>query len=749
MILFISLFLYIRHLDQIVQNRFEALTWDIPSKVYSDHTPVFPGLNVQTFFLERKLNRLGYQKMMDPPTRVGTYQIEQMSPSEMVWKIYLNAFDYPTGAIAGILVKLLVSENMVLEIKNEKDEDIYTFNLEPELITEFFRGIRSDRTVVRLEAVPANLLNAIIAIEDTRFLEHSGVDPKGILRAFLSNLKAGGIVQGGSTLTQQLVKNFFLTQKRSYIRKINEAFMALLVESRYSKDKILEAYINEVYLGQRGAASIHGMALAAKHYFAKDLEDLTLSESAMLAGIIQNPWLHSPYRRLKNALQRRNLVLDKMFENGLILKPELEAAKNETLYPKQIQKIKNIAPYFVDFVKRELSKDYSQTVLTTQGLRIFTTLDPDSQITANEAVQKTLQALEVAHPNLKTEVMNDQLQAALIALEPQTGFIRAITGGRDFDQTQFNRVVQAKRQPGSLFKPIVFLTAFEEKPAQYTLVTKRSTAPFTHTYHDQTWTPQNYEEETKEETVTLRRAIEKSINIPTAHVAIEVGISKIAKKAMQLGIHRKILAVPSIALGSIEVSPLEMATVYGTLANQGVRATPISIKYITDSQGKILESHSVHLEKVASLEAVYLITHALQGVIQQGTGLGVKYFGLEGPLAGKTGTSNEYMDAWFAGYTPNLVAVSWVGLDQEKSLGLTGAQAALPLWARFMKHAIHLRPQGEFEVPENSVSIKLDPETLEVATKKCPETFEEVFIEGTQPKATCHLHPEKKKKEKK
>lgn len=750
---------YIQYLTKVVTEKFSGPKWDIPSKVFSDSFQLYPGMHLSLQDLKEKLERLGYQEVSDQVSRSGEFQIHTESQDKnadvISWDIYLNDFVYPSKVFKGFPISLEIEDVILTRISHTKEnndskEDLFLIELEPELIAEFFQDNREQREIVKLDAIPPFLLNAIIAIEDARFLEHAGIDPKGILRAFYANLKARSIVQGGSTITQQLVKNFFLTHKKSLIRKINEAIMAVIIESRYSKDEILEAYVNEVYMGQKGFAGIYGVSEGARFYFSKPLKDLSLAESAMLAGIIRGPGVFSPFKNKKLAMERRNLVLKKMLEINIILSKEYLLALQEPIRIKKITPVSNPAPYFVDFVKKELLENYSEKVLNTQGLKIFTTLDVSLQIFADQALKTTLQALETQFPYLKSELPANFLQGAFMAIQPQTGYIKVMIGGRDYNESQFNRISQAYRQVGSLFKPVVFLTAFTTEKEKYTLTHWLSNEPFKLTYGSHIWEPSNYESAKPEvkTPVTIREALERSINIPTARLATEIGAKKIAAIAKHMGIQSPLPIVPSLALGSASITPLEMATVYSVLANNGLKANPISIKDVMDPDGQVLEKKLIDIKKVAAPEAVFLVTYALQGALNQGTGRGVRSLGFNQAFAaGKTGTTNEYMDAWFAGYTPDLVGVAWIGFDKEKKVGLTGAQAALPVWARFMIKAIQNKPVLEFLVPENIVFKDIDPETGQLFSKKCPTVFKEAFIKGTEPAIICELHqPPKKKK---
>lgn len=744
-ILFLASALHLFRLNQRIAKKFAGPKWDLPSKVYSDSLQLYPGISIHSIGLKEKLHRLGYQEVTDAVSRSGEFKRELNDEgNEELWTIHLHDFFYPFKEFSGLPVRLEIEEGIIEKIETAPEfEETDLVELEPELITEFFENTREDRQLVKLTDIPPNLINAIIAIEDQRFLTHGGIDPRGILRALYSNLRAGGIVQGGSTITQQLVKNFFLTQKKSFIRKFNEAVMAVIIERKYSKDEILESYLNEVYFGQRGPTGIFGVAEAARFYFSKPLKGLTLAECATLAGIIRGPGTYSPFKNRPSAVQRRNLVLQKMLETETILKSEYLEAIAEMPRLAKPAASQNIAPYFVDVVRQELLQHYSTKTLNTEGLKIFTTLDMSLQSFANEAVQKGLKNLEASYPSLTSHP--EPLQAAFISIQPQTGYIRALIGGRDYNETQFNRVTQAWRQPGSLFKPFVFLTAFlKEGGKKYKLTDIQMDEPFQWKYDRQLWEPKNYEE-TYRGRVTLREALEYSINIPTAKVAKEVGIKPIATLANRMGIKSALSLVPSLALGSSEVTMLEMATAYAILANGGIQSVPLSIKHVVSPDGKILEQRSIKVKKIIPDDIAYLLTYALQGAIDRGTARGTRMLGFTPTAAGKTGTTSDYVDAWFAGYTPNLLAISWVGFDRERAVKLTGAQAALPIWSLFMKKASQTLPSTPFLVPETIVFKKIDPQSGFLAVKKCPEVFEEAFIKGTEPESYCPLHGTAKK----
>jgi penicillin-binding protein 1B len=616
-------------------------------------------------------------------------------------------------------------------------------DFEPELLSGFFNQTWEERDLVQLSQVPSHLTDAIITIEDSRFYEHGGLDLRSILRAFLANLKEGEVVQGGSTLTQQLVKNFFLTQDRTWSRKLNEALMAYILEAKYSKNEILEAYLNEIYMGQQGNMSIHGIGKAAQFFFGKEVGNLTLEESALLAGLIKSPNSLSPYHNPERAEKRRNWVLLKMMEQGKIQEASYQKALNRKTTPRGFVGSFHQAPYFIDFVKQQLQEYYPPEILHSDGLRIFTTLDTDIQREAEASLQKGLKNLEEDFPSLKRENPLDQIQGSLVVVQPQTGYVKAMVGGRNYSVSQFNRVTQAKRQPGSLFKPFVYLTGISQNRSGMkdsitgaTLVEDTPISiPVVEKGQKKEWAPENYDH-TFHGSVTLRTALESSLNAATVRLAQTVGINEITKTATAIGISSPLDQVPSLALGTSEVSPLEMATAYTTLANQGIKTTLLSIKQVLDKGGKILQNREIQVEKVITPQNAYLMTYLLQGVVEHGTASGVRALGYKGPVAAKTGTTSDYRDAWFVGYTPELLGLVWVGFDRNDSTYLTGSRAALPIWVDLMKR-ISSGVNPDFLSPSNIIFRKIDPKTGLLTSFQCPDGVQEAFVEGTEPKNRC------------
>ena len=732
---------YLKSLEKTVTEKFEGQKWRFPSKIYSDSYLLYVGMSLQVGDLWDQFRRLGYREMQSAPRTKGEYRYQRLSG---LLDIYLHDFVYPTESFKGVPVRISLQGPVVARIENQATgQEMFSLELEPELVTGLYDRIWQERRVVKLSEVPPLLIKAILAIEDERFYHHHGIDPVSIVRATWVNLRSGGVVQGGSTLTQQLMKNFFLTDERKYSRKIKEAIMALIAERKYSKDEILENYLNEIYLGQRGSQGIFGVWEASQFYFSKPMSDLTVGETALLAGLIRAPNKLSPYRSVDAATKRRNVVLAKLLDDQIITRKQYEAAIREKLPHRELIKVTNDAPFYVDYLRRELAENYSNDALTREGLRIFTSLDLRLQRIAERSLSEGLKKLEQSYSNLRRKGDDDSLEGAIIVIRPQTGEIKAMVGGRSYQKSQFNRVFQAKRQPGSVFKPFVYLAALmagADGGKKFTPVTMVEDSPFTWNYEGQEWQPGNYNDEYFG-TVTLRRALEKSLNSATARVARDVGIKRVSDIAHRLGIQSSLPIVPALALGAAEVTPLEVAVAFSTLANNGVRATPLTVKQVMDPTDRVLEKRDVRVEKVLSPQLAFLMNYLLKGVLDRGTAEFARRWGFTRPAAGKTGTTNDYKDAWFVGYTPDLLAVVWVGFDGQSKLGLSGAQAALPIWTEFMKQATAGTPITDFIPPPGIKIVEIDPLSGQLATPNCPYILREAFLEGDEPTGTCPLHP--------
>jgi penicillin-binding protein 1B len=728
----------LRALDARVVETLNGRRWDFPSRIYGDAFLLFPGLDLSAAGFADRLQRLGYRRVKgDASLRKGEYR---RGPDGIDLVLHDPARPGPpTGEQA---VRLTVHGTVLTAMYDlHGGGEIFSLSLEPEVVSGLFDTAWEARREVRLDALPSLLPRAVILVEDRRFYDHHGVDPVGIFRAALANLRSGTVVQGGSTLTQQLIKNFFLSEERTMRRKVVEAAMALLAERRYEKNEILDAYLNEIYLGQNGVQGVFGVWEAARFYFGRAPEELTTGEIALLAGMIRAPNIYSPFRSPERARARRDVVLGLLRDDRAIDEGEYRAALAEPLRGAPAATQANAAPYFVDFLRDELAGAYAPELLTSRGLEISTSLDVGLQQQAVAAVREGLAELERRHSTLTTDPTR-QVQAALVALRPQTGGVLAMVGGRDYGTSQFNRVTQARRQPGSVFKPLVFLAAYERAQRDGEPLTPRTElldAPFDWAYDGQVWRPANYGGRYLGP-VPARTALEQSLNAATARLAERTGLAAILETAHRVGIDSPLPAVPSVVLGAGEVTPFEVAEAYAVLANQGLRAQARAITKVVDRQGQIVDRRPLTVERAVSPDSAFLVTHLMAGVLDRGTGHAVRRRGFTRPAAGKTGTTNDGRDAWFAGFTPDLVTVVWVGFDDGAPLGLTGAEAALPIWTSFMQAATAASPPTGFVPPAGVALLRIDPYTGGIATAQCPETLLEAFPRGREPTAPCPVH---------
>ncbi len=574
------------------------------------------------------------------------------------------------------------------------------------------------REVVPFDMIPLHLKQAIIAVEDSRFYSHHGIDLRGIARALVRNISAGRVVQGGSTITQQLSKVLFFSPERTLLRKIKEAIVTLQIEKRYTKDQILALYLNQIYLG----AGSYGTAVAARKYLGKDVSHITLSEAALLAALPKSPGRYSPLTNPEDAVKRRNHVLDRMAEEGFITREKSEKAKEDTLPTHAYQPLSKTAPYFVQRVVQDLESRLGKKALYQGGLSIHTTLNLRLQKIAQASLKRGLDMVMGRNP----AGPETQLQGALVALDPHNGQVKALVGGYDFTTSQFNRAVQAKRQPGSSFKPILYAAALEKgyKPSDILMDTPMT---YTDPHTGDSWAPQNFNHEFSGP-VTLRRALEKSLNVPTVRLLQKVGIRECSTMAKRLGIREPLRPYLSLALGASEVSLLELASVYATFASNGISSRPMLITRVYDRNGRILEDHLPDQRVALNEGTAFQITYLLQGVVQSGTGRIAR--SLNRPLAVKTGTTDGYSDAWFIGYSPELTAGVWVGYDDRTSIGAgeTGARAAGPIWVSFMEEALKNKAPSYFPVPSEIVFKKIDASTGKPADSATVEVVEEAFI---------------------
>jgi penicillin-binding protein 1B len=733
---------YYHSLENEVVTRFSQKRWNIPSRIYSDSTVVYPGLVLKDVGFFERLARLNYHRIdAGQVMERGEYSYDAKQHRLI---IFLHSFAYAYRNFGGEMVQIDIAKNDVVQEMSDpySHKPIYSVELEPELLSGIFEGDWQQRRLVPLNQIPPAFIDSILAAEDHRFYEHHGFDFARTLKAGWIDLTARHVRQGGSTLTQQLMKNFFLTRERSFSRKVKELLMAYIAESKYSKDEILENYINDIYLGQRGQEGIYGIWEASEYYFSKEPRDLTIGEMATIAGMMSSPNRLNPIRHPDLAKNRRNEVLGSMVTDGYINKDAYDRAAAETMHPRETFAETNDAPYFVDFVKKELAERYPSSVLTEEGLRVFTTLDVHAEKLAEKAVDQNLTDLEAKHPRLKRREEKDRLEECLVSLEPESGKIRAMIGGRNYQQSQFNRITQSKRQPGSAFKIVTYAAAFEETleggPEKYLPTSYIDDTQFTWQYGDMSWTPNNYKNRFFGQ-VTLEFALEESLNAAAARIANTIGLDKVVAMGNKLGF-TDLPAYPSIVLGGIEVSPMQLAEAYSIIASDGMDVHPYAVTAVVDQNGKVIEGHELQAEQRLSQQLAYVMQFMLEQVINHGTGAAARTMGFTRPAAGKTGTTNDAKDAWFAGFTPNLLTVVWTGFDQKEVLGLTGAQASLPAWTNFMKAATAARPPLDFVTPPGIVQEVVDPTTGYKATPFCPVKIQGVFPEATAPTQLCPFH---------
>jgi penicillin-binding protein 1B len=620
--------------------------------------------------------------------------------------------------------------------------------LEPPLITALVNAEREKRRTVPLAQIPKPMIHAVLAIEDRRFYEHPGIDPIRIAGALFSNIFGDRLYSGASTITQQLARNFFLTDQMeveqatgrrsfaAYRRKLKEQFMSIVLEGRASKDEILELYLNDVYLGQRGSFAIHGVAEASRLFFGKDVTNVTLAEAAMIAGVIQTA-RHSPFRDLERAKERRNIVLRAMADASYISAEAGERASREPVAIAQ-RALDAEAPYFVDYIGQAMQEWRADLATQNRPVDIYTTLDLHLQRVAEDAMRDGLAQVDP----IMARRRRPRPQAALVAVDPRSGDILALVGGRSYNQSQYNRAVQARRQPGSVFKPFVYLAAFEraaeESRTDITPATLVWDEPTEFSFEDQIYRPGNYENEYDGE-ITLRRALALSRNIAAVRIAETAGYDQVAALWKRIGTGTPAKPYPSIALGVFEASPIEIATAFTLFANGGVMRPLHAIEKVSDGAQDVVPALG-RTRRIAREDTTFLVTNMMRSVLNEGTGAGARAAGFALDAAGKSGTTNDLRDAWFVGFTRELLTVVWVGFDDNRPVGLSGTQAALPIWTAFMMRALAGRPNQPFEPPQGITMVDIDRDTGRLAQANCPRIFREAFLAGTEPSAPCSLH---------
>jgi penicillin-binding protein 1B len=733
---------YVKY-ERIIAQRFERPVFSNAAKIYAAPHVISLGEKADPKEIASELRHAGYSENFGE-SRLGTYHL---SGSSIEIDPGPGSYHSPESA------KIHVRDGRVDLITASAGGQLDAYELEPAMITSLFEGDqRSKRQVVHYQDIPKVLVNAVLAIEDRRFFQHNGINFLRFAEAAWIDLTRQRHEQGGSTLTMQLARGFFLTPQKTVKRKLTEMLIAIELEQRFSKQQIFEFYANWVDLGQRGSFQISGFAEAARAYFNKDLKDITLPEAALLAGIIQRPSYLSPYRHPERAQERRNLVLDSMVETHAITREQADKGKATPLKLAPPNVEASDAPYFVDLVRETLITKLPEREMNEQAYRIYTTLDPDLQRAAAQAVESGIKLVDeqvnkrrskrvkIGKGKYETRIEpGPQAQVALIAMDPHTGEVKALVGGRNYGFSQLNHAI-ARRPTGSIFKPFVYAaainTALDGSNPVLTPASIVSDQPSTFAYGDQIYEPRNYKEEYHGD-VTARYALAMSLNNATVKLAEEVGYEKVADLAKNAGI-TSVKPTPAMALGAYDATPLDMAAAYTVFANNGVRLAPVMLKSVRNAEGDPVMNFTPETRSVLDPRVAYVMTDMMAGVINNGLAFSaVRGRGFELPAAGKTGSSH---DGWFAGYTTNLLAIVWVGFDDYSDLRLSGAQTAAPIWTEFMKKASSLPRYGDiktFSQPSGVVDVQLDKTTNLLATPSCPQTYTSAFIVGTEPTSTC------------
>jgi len=702
------------YLDARITATFSDKMWDLPAKVYARPLELFDGAPLTADDLAYELEVLGYRSVSSPrnPGEVSRYQDR--------FDVYTRGFLFPGEREPARRVLIEISGKRVAKLA-AGGRQLDLMRLDPVHIGGIYPQHGEDRLLVRLDEVPATLSAGLLAVEDQDFYRHWGFSVTGIARAAINNLRSGQVVAGGSTVTQQLIKNYYLTSERTIVRKLVEVVMAVLLELHYDKDQILESYINEVYLGQEGRHSIHGFALASRHYFNASLAQLELHQQALLIGMIKGPSLYNPERNPERAKERRNVVLGVMAEQGVISPEQAAAARAKPLGLNQRRRIRDSFPAFIDLVRRQLRRDYREEDLATQGLSIFTSFDP--------LLQRKLEAST-------TEVMNQLdpgggLESAAVVTRFDTGEVAALLGGRNSRYAGFNRALDAHRPAGSLLKPAIYLAALEN-PRRYTLASPLSDTSLTVKVPGASpWQPDNFDHKAHGE-VLLYQALAQSYNLASARLGLEIGVDNVAAMLARLGVEEGVSKVPALLLGAGEYSPMDMAAMYQSIAAGGFRMPLRSIRDIVDANGEPLKRYPLEYDRTASLQSVHLLHYALRAVMREGTGRGAyRYLGDSFAVAGKTGTTNDGRDSWFAGFSGDLLAVTWIGRDDNGSTRLTGGSGALKVWAHFMSRAS--RQPLAYRMPDGVEAHWIDERSGFLTGEGCPHARLMPFITGSQP----------------
>lgn len=712
-------------IDFKIRRDFEALQWSLPARLYARPVELYAGAALSASDLTDTLQRLGYRRTSNI-SGPGEY-----NAGDGRVRLWTRGFDFWDGEEPSVYVDVNFLGRRVDSLRgNQNSGDLPLVRLEPVEIAQINPDTGEDRLPLALSDVPPDLLNAVVAVEDHRFYSHFGVDPIGIMRAFVTNLRAGAIVQGGSTLTQQLVKNLYLTQDRTFRRKIEEALMALSLEIHFSKEEILAAYMNEVFLGQDGSRAIHGFALAAEYYFGRPLMELPLEDLALLAGLPRGASYYHPRRNPERALTRRNVVLTQMMNQGYITQEQLDEARDQPLEVAERPTQRGSGyPAFMDLVRSDLARDYDADALQTEGLRIFTTLDLRVQNTMEAALNDAVAAVEV--PVAPGSPAGDPLEAAMVITDASTGEVRALAGSRRSGYTGFNRAMRASRPIGSLVKPAVVLTALET--GNYTLASVLKDEPISvELDNGESWSPRNYDNQIYGD-VYMYDALQRSMNMATVDLGMQVGVPNVINTLRKLGFDGPVQPYPSVLLGSVNMTPLEVAGMYQTLASNGFHSPLRAVEAVTTGSGERLARYGIASEQVADPTSMFQLEWAMQGVFERGTARAMlNRLDRRLPLAGKTGTTNDLRDSWFAGYGGDLVGVVWLGHDDNRETGLTGSSGALRVWADVMNR-VEIQPRQNIAPADVSWQRVAVQATRNEAARDCRSPLMLPLREGQSP----------------
>ena len=761
--------LLLHSISQELDEKFYASIDSIPTRVFSRVFWIKPGVGASLEELRYRLKERDYREVKDSSKvqMPGQFCItEDAATKSFLLNIYTQDFDYPAPVKELVVGQSSVDtkpqrfevvwrSSEVESIHRDGKDDVSGFALEPVLVAQLSGGRLQARKAVPLSDIPHTLLKAIVLVEDQRFLEHAGVDPRGILRSIYVNLREGGFRQGASTITQQLTRNIYLNRQRSLKRKIKEMLMSLMLEFKFSKDQILEKYLNEVYYGQSGNISIHGVAEAAKFYFGKSLEEITIAEQALLAGLVRGPFYYSPLRYYDRAKSRQEIILKKMVEAGVITEQQYKSAVKERLRFAKINAVQNRAPYFTDIVQAELLLEVPEAELVGGGYTIFSTVDTYYQGLAEKSVGAFVDKLEERQMQYLNKRKKEEdlriLQGIFMAVDPANGQLLSLVGGRSYEESTYNRALLMRRQVGSLMKPFVYLAALinakDKDGNPVNAVTKYEDKPFTYQFDGKAWSPKNYEDDFMG-TVTLRYALANSINTVAAQVGIQAGLDHVVEVAKAAGFDTALLPYPSLTLGAVDVSPLEVLHAYLTLTNFGMKKEVLSFLAAINDSGRVILHTPENYGQVLPKEETANLVQLMTTTVESGTAKASRELGFSWPAAGKTGTTNDFRDAWFAGFSSKLLGISWVGFDrdddaakkQRKALRLTGAVAALPIWVDFMKNVHKDQLKHPLSFPEGALrTMKVDLISGGKATFTCqgPSVVEETFTERNQPRYDC------------